>query len=233
MYKWISIGIAVMAALLIWRFVPVEEGIRWFIDRAASLGLAGAILFGLVYVAATVLMLPGSPLTITAGLVYGLARGFPLVLISATAGAALAFLIARYLARRHIAHRFGQHPRFQAIDDAIAEDGWKIVLLLRLSPLIPFNLQNYLYGLTRVRFSQYLWASFVGMAPGTLLYLYIGALGNAVVDDSQPYGPWRWALFGLGLAATAAATILVTRKANRKLRAIGVTADGSARDAGG
>ena len=216
-------ALAALAVLFVaWYFLPVDEWIRAFIAWVSGLGVSGALVFGAVYVVATVLMMPGSPLTIGAGLVFGLRLGFPIVIVSATVGATLAFLVARYLARQKVAARIGDHPRFRAIDDAIAEDGWKVVLLLRLSPLVPFNIQNYLYGLTSIKLSHYVSASFVGMMPGALLYLYIGAVGKAVVDDTGPGGAVRWVFFGVGLVATVAVTVLVTRKARMKLRAYGV-----------
>jgi uncharacterized membrane protein YdjX (TVP38/TMEM64 family) len=138
------------------------------------------------------------------------------VLVSATVAAALAFLSARHLARQRVERWARRSPRFEAIDAAIREQGWKVVALLRLSPLVPFSLSNYLYGLTAVRFWPYVAASAAGMIPGTLLYVGIGAAGRAAAAG-HGRSPLEWALLGLGLAATVAATVLIGRAARREL----------------
>ena len=135
-----------------------------FNSRVESLGMAGQVIFGLVYVVATVAMMPGSVLTLAAGLAFGLSA-FPLVVISASIGACLAFLIGRYLARGAVEARFVNNRRFAAIDRAVRDEGWQVVGLMRLSPLVPFNLQNYLFGLTDVRFVHYAPATFSGSCP--------------------------------------------------------------------
>jgi uncharacterized membrane protein YdjX (TVP38/TMEM64 family) len=130
-------------------------------------------------------------------------------------------LIARYLARDQIEQKIAGNPRFKRIDRAIGERGAKLVFLLRLSPLIPFNLSNYFYGLTSVRFWPYVLASWIGMIPGTLLYVYLGAAGKAGFNSAtgHPYArsPLEYAFFGIGLSATVAVTIWVTRMARREL----------------
>ncbi len=143
------------------------------------------------------------------------------MVVAATAGAAAAFLIARHLARDKVRRLLETRRNIAAIDQAIAEDGWKIVALLRLSPLIPFNLQNYLFGVTAIPFRHFVAATFVGIIPGAALYIYLGALGKAAGGA----GPARWAAFGAGLSATIAVVILVTRKARAKLREAGVGGD--------
>ncbi len=152
-------------------------------------------------------------LTIAAGFAWGL-WGLPIVLVAATIGASLAFLITRYAARERIRRLLETRRNLAAIDKAVAEAGWKTVALLRLSPLIPFNLQNYLFGVTAIPFPHFVAATFVGIIPGTALYTYLGALGNAVGDGS----PVKWAFFGAGLLATLIVVILVSRKARAKLR---------------
>jgi uncharacterized membrane protein YdjX (TVP38/TMEM64 family) len=147
--------------------------------------------------------------------------GFVAVSAGSTLGAAGAFLIARHLARERVERRAAADPRFAAIDQAVGREGWKIVLLTRLSPLFPFTLLNYLYGLTRVRFGAYLLASWIGMMPGTLLYVYLGVAGRAVAETTagqRSRTPQEWALFVVGLLATAAVTVYVTRLARQALR---------------
>ena len=96
------------------------------------------------------------------------------------------------------------------------------MLLLRLSPLFPFNVQNYLYGVTGIGFGQCLAATFFGIMPGTLLYVYIGAAGRLALAGDEPAGVLRWVLFGLGLLATLAVTVLVTRRARAALQQAGL-----------
>ncbi|MFQ5877455.1 MAG: TVP38/TMEM64 family protein [Acidobacteriota bacterium] len=194
----------------------LQEFTRWL----EGIGAWGPIAFVLGYVVATVAFVPGSLLTLAAGALFGLARGTLYVFAGATAGASAAFLVSRYLARAAIERRLEGNERFAAIDRAVAREGRKIVLLLRLSPVFPFNLLNYGLGLTRVRFIDYALAS-VGMLPGTLLYVYYGKLagdvaslagGGAVRHDAGYY-----AVLVLGLAATVVVTTFVTRLARRAL----------------
>jgi len=192
-----------------------------FSARVDALGTWAPVGFVAGYVLATVAFIPGSLLTLAAGALFGLVRGTALVLVAATLGASLAFLVARYLARGLVERRLAGNARFAAIDRAIGAEGRKIVFLLRLSPLFPFNLLNYALGLTRVRFADYLVAS-AGMVPGTLLYVYYGkvagdvarlAAGGTVRRDAAYY-----VVLALGLAATVGVTTVVTRVARRALR---------------
>ena len=187
-----------------------------------GLGIWGPVVFILGYAAATVAFAPAWPLTVAAGPIFGLWRGTAYVMIGATLGAALAFLVARYGARRAVERRIAGNERFAAIDRAVAREGRKIVFLLRLSPVFPFNLLNYALGLTRVRFVDYLVAS-IGMLPGTLLYVYSGKLAGDVAAAASGASPverdWKyWTLIGAGLAATIAVTVVVTRLARRALK---------------
>jgi uncharacterized membrane protein YdjX (TVP38/TMEM64 family) len=186
-----------------------------------GLGVWGPVVFILGYAAAVVGFAPGSILTLAAGAVFGLLEGTVYVFVAATVGASLAFLVSRHVARSAIERRLAGNDRFAAIDRAVGAEGRKIVFLLRLSPVFPFNLLNYALGLTRVRFADYVVAS-LGMLPGTLLYVYYGKLagdvaalaGGAVVEKNAGY----YAVLLLGLAATVVVTTLVTRIARRALR---------------
>ena len=184
-------------------------------------GAWGAMVFMAGYVAATVAFVPGSLLTLAAGAIFGLARGTLYVFAAATLGAALAFLVARYLARPWVERRIAANPRFAAVDRAVGTQGRWIVFLLRLSPVFPFNLLNYALGLTRVRFADYLSAS-IGMLPGTLLYVYYGKLAGEVAAlasgaPAAAKGAGYYAWLGLGLVATIAVTAVVARIARRAL----------------
>ena len=172
----------------------------------------------LLYVIATVLFVPGTLLTLAAGAMFGLVGGMITVSIGSTLGASLAFLIARYLARSQIAALADRNRSFGAIDRAIAAGGWKIVVLLRLSPAIPFNLQNYLYGLTSIRFWPYVLSSWLAMMPGTLLYVYLGHVTGAAVNADRERTAAEWVLLAIGLLATLVVTVYITRLARSKLQ---------------
>jgi len=213
-------GTAVLGLLVAlgWQFggyLPV------FVAWVESVGVWGPIVFVLAYATATVAFIPGSVLSLAAGAIFGLVKGTAFVLMGATIGSAGAFLVSRYLARALIEQHLAGHARIAAIDQAIGGGGFKIVLLLRLSPVFPYNLLNYALGLTKVRFTDYVLAS-IGMLPGSLLYTYYGTLaGNvATLAAGAPTGRGAgyYAVLGLGLAATILVTTLVTRTARRILR---------------
>jgi uncharacterized membrane protein YdjX (TVP38/TMEM64 family) len=180
----------------------------------------GPVVFAVVYAVAC-LVLPGSLITLAAGSLFGVVVGTAVVSLASVAGASLAFGLGRTLARGLIEKRLAGNPRFRALDQAVAAGGFKIVLLTRLSPLFPFTLLNYAFGLTKVRFRDYVLASWVGMLPGTLMYVYLGSTVTALADvaaGNVEGGPARQVLFFVGLAATVVVTVYVTRLARRALR---------------
>ena len=188
--------------------------------HVAAMGPAGSVAFILLYAAACVSFLPASPLTLGAGALFGVAHGFLLVWTGATLGSGLSFLIGRHWLRGWVEIRLARYPLFTAIDAAVSAQGARVVFLTRLTPLFPFNTLNYAYGLTRVRFRDYLLASCVGMAPGTLLVVYLGAAAGESVKAGA-HGRARtsveWVFYGIGLLATIAAVALVAREAKRVL----------------
>lgn len=219
-WKWV-VGALVVAALVAGGFLlPVQQWSESFQQWIEGLGAWGWVIFAGVYVLGTVLLLPVSVLTVVAGLAFGLALGFGLVVVSATVGATLAFLLARHAAHQRVEAMMQKRPKFKAIKDAVSEDGWKVVGLLRLSPVVPFNLQNYFYGITDIKLVPYVAATFVGIMPGTLLYVYLGAAGKAASGDDG--SPLKWVFFAVGLVATLVVAVFVTRKAKAKLKQHGV-----------
>jgi len=196
-----------------------------FITRLSGFGAWAPLAFVLGYILATVALVPGSILTLAAGALFGLWKGAVLAFVAATLGAAAAFLVGRHLARDFVHRRLGGDQRIAAIDRAIGDHGRKIVFLLRLSPAFPFNLLNYLLGLTTVRFTDYLIAS-LGMLPGTFLYVYYGKIVGDVARLAGPNPvrgtPAYYALLGVGLAATVTVVTVVTRAARRTLRSSNV-----------
>lgn len=184
----------------------------------AASGPLGLAAFVGLYVLACVAFLPGSILTLGAGAAFGLRKGFLLVSAGSTLGAGASFLVGRYLLRDWVSRRLAAVPAFGAIAGAVGSQGWKVVLLTRLSPVLPFNLLNYGYGLTTVGFAEYVLASWVGMMPGTFLYVYLGAAaGEAARGGTHARTPAEWALFTAGLAVTAVAAWLVGRAAKKDL----------------
>ncbi|WP_066378533.1 TVP38/TMEM64 family protein [Anabaena sp. CA = ATCC 33047] len=194
----------------------LRDALQWI----NSIGTWGAIAFILLYIIATVAFLPGSILTLGAGVVFGVGWGSVYVFIGATLGATAAFLVGRYLARGWVARKIADNKKFAAIDKAVGREGLKIVLLTRLSPIFPFNLLNYAFGITGVTLKDYFIGS-VGMIPGTIMYVYIGSLaGNLAMigTDSQPTNPTaQWTIRIIGFLATVAVTIYVTRIARKAL----------------
>ncbi|MCT7978317.1 TVP38/TMEM64 family protein [Laspinema sp. C3] len=185
-----------------------------------GLGVVGGIAFIGIYIAATVAFLPGSILTLGAGVVFGVVLGSVYVLIGATLGAITAFLVGRYLARGWISQKIEGNQKFGAIDKAVAREGLKIVLLTRLSPIFPFNLLNYAFGITGVSLKDYAFGS-IGMIPGTVMYVYIGSLAGDLArigTENQPTNATlQWVIRILGLLATVAVTLYVTRIARQAL----------------
>jgi uncharacterized membrane protein YdjX (TVP38/TMEM64 family) len=219
-WKLVLWSLAIVGAVVAaWRF-DAAVLLRSGLDAIAGLGLWGPVIFVALYVAATVLFLPGSILTLGAGVVFGVVKGAVIVSVSATLGATAAFLVGRYVARDAIARKIDGYPRFRAIDQAVAREGWKIVGLTRLSPVFPFNLLNYAFGLTRVSLRDYVLASWIGMMPGTLMYVYLGSLAGDLASLGSGHAsrtPAEWVFYGVGLLATVTVTVYVTRIARGAL----------------
>jgi uncharacterized membrane protein YdjX (TVP38/TMEM64 family) len=217
--KLIAILIVLVVLAVLSRVLPVEDWLESLNDWLAKAGPIGWLVFFAIYVIAAVLLIPGSVLTLGAGFAFGLVAGVGIVFVSATAGAGAAFLVSRYLARDAVQKKFGTSPRFAAVDRAVALEGWKIVFMLRLSPVFPYNALNYLLGLTGISFWRYLAASAVGMVPGTLLYVYFGYLGRAGLETaSGAEGTLKLVYTALGLVVTAGVTFFVTRLARNALK---------------
>jgi uncharacterized membrane protein YdjX (TVP38/TMEM64 family) len=202
--------------------VDLADALPALVSYARGAGAMGIVLFAVAYVVSAVALLPGAVLTLAAGFVYGPLLGMAIVSPVSVLAATCAFLLGRTVARDWIRRRVADQPRFAAVDEAVGREGFKIVALLRLSPLLPFNLLNYALGLTKVRLRDYVLASWLGMLPGTALYVYLGSLVTNVsgllggrATSGQPAAA-RW-LYWAGLAATLAVAILVTRIARRAL----------------
>jgi uncharacterized membrane protein YdjX (TVP38/TMEM64 family) len=200
-------------------FAP-QDLLRNALEQIQGLGAVGAIAFIALYIVAAVAFLPGSVLTLGAGVVFGVVQGSIYVFIGATLGATLAFLVGRYVARGWVSKKIEGNQKFKAIDQAVGREGFKIVLLARLSPVFPFNLLNYALGVTQVSLRDYFFGC-VGMIPGTVMYVYIGSLARdltAIGSPNQPTNPGvQWTIRIVGFIATVAVTLYVTKVAREAL----------------
>jgi uncharacterized membrane protein YdjX (TVP38/TMEM64 family) len=214
-----AIALAVFAAAF--NYLNINDLLQSIITWIKDQGLVGVIAFIVVYNLATVLFIPGAFLTLGGGALYGLFLGSIYVFIAATLGAILAFLIGRYFARDYISQKIRNNMTFRAIDAAICKEGFKIVFLARLSPIFPFNILNYVFGITRVALKDYILGS-IGMIPGTIMYVYLGSLAMDINSlNSQTNSPkiqaMQWSLRLIGLIATIAVSIYIARIAKRSL----------------
>ncbi|TDJ35781.1 MAG: TVP38/TMEM64 family protein [Gammaproteobacteria bacterium] len=221
-FKAVFFAVVFLASLLAVTVLPIQSwlvaGTQWIETHRM---FAWAAYVG-TYIVVTVLVMPGSVLTVVAGFVFGLPVGVALVSAGSVLGAVSAFLVGRFFAREWVAQRIVKLPRLRALDMATHHEGFTIVFLTRLSPVFPFNLLNYAFGLTAVRLRDYFLASWIGMLPGTILYVYIGSVAKDLTEltsgDIQTGMAGRLLLL-VGLAATLILTILITRKATRILNA--------------
>jgi pyruvate/2-oxoglutarate dehydrogenase complex dihydrolipoamide dehydrogenase (E3) component/uncharacterized membrane protein YdjX (TVP38/TMEM64 family) len=213
----IFIAVDIVAALLL---LPFREWFNQFEQYVQGLGALAPVVVAFTYVVTTVLFIPGSALTIGSGTLFGLRTGFLVVFVGANLGALCAFLLARTLLREKVTRWAEGNPKFCTLDVAIGRQGFKMVFLTRLSPAFPFNLLNYLFGVTAVKTGAYVLANLLGMLPGMFLYVYIGAAArDALVGQaSTSVGFYQQILKYVGLLATVAVVVVVTRIARRALR---------------
>jgi uncharacterized membrane protein YdjX (TVP38/TMEM64 family) len=186
-----------------------------------SAGWVGWLIFIAVYAAACLLFIPGSILTLAAGAVYGFWAGTLLVLIGNGLGALSSLLITRYLLRDWAKKQFDKHPRLRAVEDAVGTDGWTIVCLTRLSPVMPFSLINYALGLTKISATKFFLATEAGAIPSTCVYVYFGTLIGSLAKigpDLHAHRGLEWIVQGGGFLFTVGATVYVTWVASRALK---------------
>lgn len=220
MSKQASLAIVLVGLVIAAFTLPIVDWLAAFFAWVqANPAIAWAV-FIVFYVSAVVLMLPGSILTLGAGYLFGLGYGFVIVSFASTVGATCAFLVGRFFAREWVAGKLSAMPRFSALDRAVGARGALVVLLTRLSPAFPFTLLNYALGLTQVPLKTYVLVSWLGMMPGTLLYVYLGSIAQnvtAVFSGELAASPVGNTLLYVGLAATLALTVLITRFASGAL----------------
>jgi uncharacterized membrane protein YdjX (TVP38/TMEM64 family) len=217
----VGLALAVGVGVAMWK-APTREWSLAFVQYVRNLGWLGFVLYAFAYVAGTVLLFPGTLLTFGSGFLYGPVWGTVLVSPASVAGATLAFILSRSFARAWVAEKVRKYPRFAAIDRAVGRHSFKAVLLLRLQPLnLPFDVLNYALGLTSIRLRDYVLASWLGMLPATILYVYAGSavrdLATAYRGGFAALTSGQRLLFWGGLAATAGLVVFLTRLARRAL----------------
>lgn len=221
MKKLIAVIAAIVALGLALKNLPIQE---WFLASRSwidALGFWGPAAVVLAYALLTIAMIPGSALTLGSGLIFGLWKGVVVAILGANIGALGAFFLARTVLRSRAEHLAGQNPKFKVIDAAIGREGFKLMLLLRLSPAFPFTILNMLAGLTRITPGAYVSANLLGMLPGTFMYVYLGTLGEAATGAASTS---QLALKLVGLVATIVVTVVLTKIAKRSLEEIQVPA---------
>ena len=215
----IVVAVVALVVALAWR-LPVNRWIVFLADQVRGMGATGVVLFMVVYVLAVVAVLPGSLFTLAAGFAYGPVGGLLVASPASVLGATMAFLLSRTMLRDWIQKQTARFPKARALDKAIGKNSFRLILLLRLSPLIPFNVLNYALGLSDAHLGRYIVASFIGMLPATWMYVYLGSLATtaAGLTDASHGGGWgRLVLTVAGRLAAVIVVVLVTRSARQAL----------------
>lgn len=217
-----TLGVAALAVL--WWFLPVADWLRSFTGWVRDLGPLGMAVFGLICVLAHLVMAPASLFYVAAGLIYGRFGGFALAGAAAALASVISFFAARSLARERVVAWLDGQARLEALDQAVRDEGWKAVLLLRLSPMIPGPAQAYLFGLTSVPLVVFVPATIAGAAPWVLLFAWIGSAGSAALrTGEEALGAEGWALMAGGVALVGAVAWLLARRAKKHLEAYDLT----------
>lgn len=204
----------------------MQELLHSFQGWVVGLGPLGWVLYALVYAVCCVLFVPASVLTLGAGAIYGLGTGTAVVLVGATLGATLSFLLAKSVLRKKIERMSAGNAKFQALDRAIGKEGAKIVFLVRLAPVFPFTYINYAFGLTGVKTLPYVVASFFGMIPGTFAYVYLGSAAAGAASGEADTTKKIVQIAGAVVALVV--TIFVARVATKAIRSAGIAEENSA-----
>lgn len=208
-------AVGLLALVLAWMLVPAAEWIDSLGQKVAELGWAGPIIYFVLYVIGTIFLAPSPIMSIAAGVAFGW-WGLPLAVAAATAGATASFCLSRFCFGDTLEDWLTERPTFNAAKKAVDEEGWRIQLLLRLSPVVPFGLLNYLLGLTNTSFVTYVTCTVIGILPGSIIDIYIGVIGKSAGNTAQ------FAYLLAGLIATAALVVLIPVKARGYLREAGI-----------
>lgn len=213
------VAVALTAMWLLWVF-DVRAGMRGVLLKVQALGPWAPFWFIVVQVVGCLIMFPGIILLLSGGVLFGVAKGTLYATTGATIAGLIAFTASRHVARRWVEKRWGKDPRFGALDQAVARDGWKIVGLIRLSPVFPYTPTNLLFGMTQIPLWQFALVTWLGVFPLTILFVYAGTLIGDLAEvtaEPVPGGKMKWVVAGIGLVSTVVVTALVTRIVRRAL----------------
>ena len=211
--------------LFVWYWLPLADWLTRLVELLRAYGEAALLIYALVYIIATIIMVPLAPLAIAAGYLFGLGPSFGVSLIAATTGATLAFLLSRHLLARTCERWLLVHPVMAATERSIAEQGWLVVFLLRLSPVIPSHLLNYLCGITHITARQYISATLIGKIPLIFMLSYVGALATRTAQQVDTINYMHLSVLVVGLLFTALACWLIARRARQLLKRQGIADD--------
>lgn len=219
-----TLVLSIMAGVAFWLLFSPAVGLIRIQAWINGFGFWGPAVFFLFYILAVVVLIPGSVLALVTGLAYGI-WGLPLALLAATSGASLSFLLARHLVRSRVQTLTRHHLMWRAVEQEITESGWRIVVLVRLSPVLPFNVQNYFFGITRIPFFHYLPATIFGIFPGTAVNVCFAAVGQAMTLGGL-WHPLKAGLFMFGLMVTVAVGWTINHRLHSMLRHAGQVSPG-------
>ena len=187
------------------------------IEDIKEIGPAAPLFFGLLYCIAEILAIPATPLTLSAGYLFGLYHGTLVVLAAGTVAACAGFAIGKTALCGAVEGLLEENPEFRKLDRAIGKEGFKLLVLVRLTPIFPFSISNYIYGASSIKFWPYFWGTLLGFAPGTFAYVYTGMVGQAVMTGQ---GDQPWYVYAGGLAGLTALLKFVTDTATGIVRAM-------------
>ncbi len=205
------------------------------VQQAKEMGPGGYALVALGYAAWVTVGLPASVVSLGAAFTFGFWGALVIVAVGANLGSAAGFLVARHLGREWFSRMLEKRVALAQFNEAIVGNAWKIVLLTRMSPILPFSLLNYAYGLTSIRFGPYVSATALGLLPGSAAFLYFGvAVGEAALGGGRERTPLEWGIFIGGLAVTIVLAVYIVRLARKAMAgsALGKSADDSGEGAG-
>jgi uncharacterized membrane protein YdjX (TVP38/TMEM64 family) len=217
------IGFVAAAALLVLisRFVPIVDLVKAAQEHVLHWGVWSAICYPLLFAVCNLLLLPGGILNVGSGFFFGLWWGFAIVVVGNTLSAAIAFIASRWFAQCWLGRKLSQSRTLRALEPAVEQEGWKVIVLSQLHPLFPTSLINYVYGLTRIPFRTYMLWALIGRVPGLFLYTYLGTLGqyglNVVEGKSHPRAVEYW-IWGGAFVTTALLFFVLRRIAVRTMR---------------
>lgn len=203
-----------VAIFVAWFLLPVQEWLQGFSEWAQGLGVIGVALVSVAYVICTILLVPGVALTLAVAVAYGW-WALLICFFGGMLAALISFLISRYLARDRVKRFIDKHPTIRAIDTVAHEESFKTILLSRLTPVTPFAVENYAFGVTGVRLRSFLLATAIGIVPGTIQNVWIGVIGRTAAQGGA--GVANWILLIIGLAATVVLTVWMTRQAKKRM----------------